>query len=216
MNQSAEPCSALNVPLPSVRPMLGAPAPHRNSPRAAWLDQLPAALIGRRFAFVFASVAAVFVLAGCAGYKLGPTNGAVAGGRSVTVNFFANKTQEPRLIEAVNGALRRRIQQDGTLRLDTTGGGDIVLTGEITAFERSGISFNPSDIATVQDYTLRLITRVKATDRATGKVVLDNVVSGKTSIRIRQDLVSTERQVVPLAAADLADRIVSLLVDGAW
>ena len=168
------------------------------------------------FALALAVVASVSVLTGCAGYKLGPTNGAVAGGRSVTVNFFHNKTQEPRLLEAVNGALRKRIQQDGTLRLDTAGGGDIVVTGEITTFERSGISFNPGDIATVQDYSLRLITRVKATERATGKVVLDKVVTGKTSIRIRQDLVSTERQVVPLAAADLADRVVSLLVDGAW
>lgn len=168
------------------------------------------------FTFGLTAVAAVFLLAGCAGYKLGPTNGAVAGGRSVTVNFFHNKTQEPRLIEAINGALRKRIQQDGTLRLDTNGSGDIVVNGEITTFERSGISFNPGDIATVQDYTLRLITRVTATERGTGKVVLDKVVSGKTSIRIRQDLVNTERQVVPLAAADLADRIVSLLVDGAW
>ena len=196
--------------------MLGAPSPSRISPRAVLLRYLPSRLNRHRFALVFASVAAVFVLAGCAGYKLGPTNGAVAGGRSVTVNFFHNQTQEPRLIEAVNGALRKRIQQDGTLRLDTTGGGDIVLTGEITTFERSGISFNPSDIATVQDYTLRLITHVTATERGTGKVVLDKMVIGKTSIRIRQDLVSTERQVVPLAAADLADRIVSLLVDGAW
>lgn len=196
--------------------MLGAPSPSGNFPRAGLLRRFPSVSIGRRFALVCASVAAVFALAGCAGYKLGPTNGAVAGGRSVTVNFFHNKTQEPRLIEAVNGALRKRIQQDGTLRLDTTGSGDIVLNGEITTFERSGISFNPSDIATVQDYTLRLITRVTATERGTGKVLLDKVVSGKTSIRIRQDLVSTERQVVPLAAADLADRIVSLLVDGAW
>ena len=169
-----------------------------------------------RFAFGLVVAAAVFALTGCAGYKLGPTNGAVAGGRSVTVNFFQNKTQEPRLIEAINGALRKRLQQDGTLRLDTTGGGDIVLTGEITAFERSGISFNPNDIATVQDYTLRLITQVKAIERASGKVVFDQAVTGKTSIRIRQDLVSTERQVVPLAAADLANRVVSLLVDGGW
>ena len=172
--------------------------------------------IQHRFALVLATLAAVLVVTGCAGYKLGPTNGAVAGGRSVTVNFFHNKTPEPRLIESVNGALRKRIQQDGTLRLDTAGNGDVVINGEITGFERSGISFIPTDIATVQDYTLRLIAHVKATDRHTGKVLLDRAVSGKTSIRIRQDLVSTERQVVPLAAADLADRIVSLLVDGTW
>ena len=161
-------------------------------------------------------IVTVITLAGCAGYKLGPTNGAVAGGRSITVNFFQNKTPEPRLVEAVNGAIRKRIQQDGTLRLDTAGSGDVVLTGEIIRFERSAISFNPNDIATAQDYTLRLIARVTATERGSGKVLLEKEFSGRTSIRAGQNLSNVERQVVPLAASDMAGRIVSALAEGGW
>jgi len=173
--------------------------------------------LGRIFrALQIAGAAALMVFTGCAGYMLGPTGGAVAGGRSISVQFFANKTTEPRLVEAVNAAIRKRIQQDGTLRLETSGAGDIVLSGEITQFERSAISFVPRDIVTVQDYTLRLRAHVRAAERSTGKAVLDRDILGRTSIRVGQDLVSSERQVVPLAATDLADRIVSALVDGAW
>lgn len=160
--------------------------------------------------------AAMLTFTGCAGYKLGPTNGAVAGGRSVTVNFFHNKTPEPRLVEAVNGAIRKRLQQDGTLRLDTSGSGDVVLTGEIVGFERSAISFNPNDIATAQDYTLRLIARVTATERGTGRVLLEKEFSGRTSIRAGSNLPNVERQTVPLAASDMAGRIVSALAEGGW
>jgi len=47
----------------------------------------------------------------------------------VTVRPFQNQTFEPGLTEAVDFALRRKLQQDGTYRLDTQGSGDIVVSG---------------------------------------------------------------------------------------
>ena len=51
-------------------------------------------------------------LTGCAGYKLGPSNGAVAGGKSVQVMPFSNQTMEPRLGEAATAQLRKELQRD--------------------------------------------------------------------------------------------------------
>src|SRR3954447_7535867 len=51
------------------------------------------------------------LLAGCAGYRLGPTSGQVAGARSVQINPFTNKTLEPRLGDYVTGSLRKNLQQ---------------------------------------------------------------------------------------------------------
>ena len=53
----------------------------------------------------------IFVMAlalggGCAGYRLGPTNRELTGGKTIQVNFFENRTREPRLVEAVSHALR--------------------------------------------------------------------------------------------------------------
>lgn len=153
---------------------------------------------------------------GCAGYRLGPTGGQVAGARSVRVDLFRNETFEPRLTEAVGTALRRTLQQDGTYRLSTRGEPDIILSGVITEYRRSGISFEPRDVITPRDFQIRLAAKVTATERSTGRVLLDREVGGRTTIRIGPDLASAERQAVPSLAEDLARNVTSILADGTW
>jgi hypothetical protein len=166
-----------------------------------------------RALFIVILAAAV---SGCAGYKLGPTNGEVAGSHSVSVQPFRNDTMEPRLIEYVTLELRKQLQQDGTYRLETQGGGDIVLSGKLIKFNRSELAYQPNDILTPQDYAITLTAEITATDRSTGKVKLRRVVNGTTIIRVGTDLASSERQAAPLAAADLARNAVASLVDGSW
>src|ERR1035437_299766 len=70
--------------------------------------------IEMRLPEIFAVSAVAALLAGCAGYHLGPVNGAVAGEKSVEVLPFNNQTLQPRLGDAVTQALRERLQTDGT------------------------------------------------------------------------------------------------------
>ena len=160
----------------------------------------------------FAAVA----LGGCAGYKLGPSNGVAAGGTSIQIELLANQTMEPRLGDAVTSALRKQLQKDGTYRLATRAAGDIVVTGVITNYFRQELSFQPNDVLTVRDYQVRLTAQVTARERSTGKVLLDRPVTGSTLIRVGSDLTGTERQALPLLAEDLARNVVALLVDGNW
>lgn len=156
------------------------------------------------------------IFAGCAGYRLGPTNGTVAGRRSLEVALFANRTLEPRLSEPVARALRHRLQQDGTFRLDTQGHADVVVTGELTRFERRPLSFQRNDLITTRDYEVNLTAHVKAVERGSGKVLLDRDVTGRSTVQDNADLGSAERQAAPLIADHLAHQIADLLVDGAW
>ena len=156
------------------------------------------------------------LLAGCAGYQLGPTNGRVAGGKSIQINPFASKVIEPRLSETVTASVRKQLQQDGTFKLDTRNEGDIIVTGTITRYDRDQLSFQRGDVITPRDYGLAITANVNARERGSGKVVLDRNVVGRTTIRVGNDLTSAERQAVPLAAEDLARSITSLLVDGEW
>jgi Lipopolysaccharide-assembly len=156
------------------------------------------------------------ILTGCAGYHLGPTSGVIARERSIQVNPFQNSTMEPRLIEYVTSALRRNLQQEGTYRLDTHGNGDIVVSGVITQYERSGVSYQPGDVITARDYGLSLVAKVTAIERSTGRVLLDREVGGRTTVRVGNDLSSVERQAAPLLADDLARNVTSFLVDGDW
>lgn len=163
-----------------------------------------------------ALVASFTLLSGCAGYKLGPTNGMEARSKSIQVNPFQNKTLEPRLTDYTTHSLRKRLQQDGTYELNTKDEGDVVVTGTITGFRRSELAFQPSDVRTVRDYYLYMTAQVHAVDRTTGKVLLNKPVTGRTSIRVGADLSSAERQAIPLLADDLARNATSLLVDGTW
>jgi hypothetical protein len=153
--------------------------------------------------------------AGCA-YTVGPVNGIVAKDKSVQVNPFVNQTVEPHVTDAVTSQVRKCLQQDGTYRLATHGDGDIIISGTITNFQRHELTFTRSDTLTVRDYRLALSGRVTAFDRSSGKVILDAPVAGYTMIRVGADLTSTERQALPLLAADLAKNVTSLLVEGSW
>jgi hypothetical protein len=153
---------------------------------------------------------------GCAGYQLGPTNGQIAGNKSIRVNLFRNETYEPRLTEAIGTALRRTLQQDGTYHLNTQGDPDIIVDGVVTRYRRIGVAFQSADTITPTDFQITIQAKVTAIERSTGRLILDKEVGGRTTIRIGPDLASAERQAVPNLAEDLARNVTSLLVDGTW
>jgi hypothetical protein len=141
---------------------------------------------------------------GCAGYKLGPTNGIAAGSRTVKFKPFINKTREPRVTEYLSTSLRKQLQQD------------ILVSGEITRFDRGGLSYQTNDVLTPQEYTLTMQARVVAVDVSTGKTIVNRTVQGITYIRIGNDEYSAERQAIPLLTDNVARSAISLLVDGPW
>jgi hypothetical protein len=159
---------------------------------------------------------AAALLTGCAGYRLGPVNGQPAGARSVQINPIANQTVEPRLGEAITAALRKQVQRDATFRLATQGDGDIVVTGTVTRYYRKELSFVANDVLTVKDYRISLTAQITARERTSGRVLLDQPVTGQTLLRVGADLASAERQALPLLAEDLAKSVVALLAEGRW
>ena len=165
---------------------------------------------------LFCACMLALVLSGCAGYRLGPTNGQAAGARSVQIEPFENKTFIPRLGDYVNNSLRKHLQEDGTYRLETHDDGDIIVSGVITDYQRKELSFQPQDVITVLDYEITMTAQITARERATGKILFDRPVKGRTEIRAGTDLTATERQAAPLLADDLAKKATALLVDGTW
>ena len=161
-------------------------------------------------------VALALLSCGCAGYKLGPTNGLAAGEKSIQIIPFSNHTLEPRLGDAVTQQMRKALQHDGTYRLATHDDGDLQVSGVLNRYHRQAMSFVPTDVLTVRDYRLSLTAQVTVRERGTGKIILDQPVTGYTLIRVESDITSTERQALPLLAGDLARNVTALLVDGSW
>lgn len=169
----------------------------------------------RRFRFL-AILLLPFALNGCAGYRLGSTNGLTAGSKSLELPAVSNQTMEPRLGDATTTALRRNIQRDGTYRLATHDGADIVVTVVLTRYDRHELSFVPRDVLTVSDFRVSVTASVTARDVHTGQTILSRDVTGYTLVRVGADLTSSERQALPVLADDLARNITALLVDGSW
>ena len=162
-----------------------------------------------------ASVLAAAVLSGCA-YQLGPPYGEAAGNRSVQVQPFTNKTLEPHLVDYLENSLRKRLQEDGTYKVNTHDNGDVVLSGVIVAYDRTALSYQPQDVITVVDYQIAMTVQVTARERSTGKVIFEKPVRGRATLRVGDDLTSAERAALPLLTDDVAKKAVALLVDGSW
>src|SRR5262249_52742303 len=111
---------------------------------------------------------------------------------------------------------RKQLQQDGTYKLETREDGDIVVTGAILSYERHSLTFVSRDVLTPRDYRLTITAQVIAKERSSGRVLLDRKVAGHSDIRVGPDLNSSEREALPLVAADLARNATALLVDGTW
>lgn len=166
---------------------------------------------------IFLPGVAAIMLAGCAGYRLGPVNGASAGAKSIEVQPFNNQTLQPRLGDAITQSLRERLQTDGTYQLVSRGGtGDVVVSGIVRAYSRQGLGFLNTDVTTPENYRVDLVVHVIARNRLSGKTILDKDVKGHTFVHIGDDLASAERQAMPILAEDLAQNISELLTEGAW
>jgi hypothetical protein len=150
--------------------------------------------------------------AGCMGYRVGPV--LKADYRSVAVPMFKNKTYKPQLEAQITNGIIKRLQADGTLRVDSEANADVVVTGEITHYDRLALRLTQEDVNVPREYRLVIIVHVEGRDRRTGKVVLKPTdISGTTDMFIGADLQSAEYQALPLVADDVARQVVSLLVE---
>ena len=159
--------------------------------------------------------AAIFLLAGCAGYHLGPVNGETAGARTIQVLPFSNHTLQPRLGDAVTQAVREKLQADGTYHL-ADDAGDVVISGDIKSYNRQGLSYLNSDVLTASNYRVSIVAHIVARERGSGKVLLDKDLTGYTLVHVDSDLADAERQSLPLLAEDLAERVTEQLTEGMW
>ena len=149
---------------------------------------------------------------GCAGYQLGPTQALPY--HSVAVLMFKNKTLKPQLEAQVTNAIIKRFQRDGTLRIEYASDADVLLTGQITKYERQELRAVRTDVNTPREYRITIAARIEARMRGTGELIFSPVtIEGRADTFIGTDLQSADEQALPLIADDLAKRVVPLLAE---
>jgi hypothetical protein len=171
-----------------------------------------------RFAVFLPLIALVF--SGCAGYQVGPIKPKrMREVQSIAVGSFRNETLEPRVEVMLANAVIKQIQQDGTFRIAREPDADAILEGTLDEIQRRPARSVRGNVLQTREYTLVLRVRYRVVDKA-GNELDARGVTGQTSFfvtgsnTIAADVNQDERQAIPLAAEDLAVRLVSQISEG--
>ena len=173
-------------------------------------------------AFRFGALAALVIgLSGCAGYQIGPIKPKLMDGvNTIAVSTFENETLEPRVEVLLANSVIKQIQQDGTYRIARETDADAVLHGTLDEIQRRPARSVRGNILQTREYILVLRVRYRLTNRRTGQEIFQRSVTGTTSFfasgsnTIAGDVNQDERQALPIAAEDLAARLVSQISEG--
>ena len=159
--------------------------------------------------------AALLLLAGCAGYHVGPIRPKVmADVRTVAVPNFQNETLIPRIETLVAGTIIKQIQQDGTYKIASADTADAVVEGKITEIVRTPARSVRGDVLATKEYRLTVRLSYKVTQRSTGVELTHRSVTGQTSFFVGGDINQDEIQAVPLAVEQAAISLVSQISEG--
>jgi hypothetical protein len=157
-------------------------------------------------------LASLVMVVGCAGYHIGPVT--KRNFNTIAVPMFHNHTLRPQLEAQISNAVIQRLQQDGSLRIESAARADVVLDGTVIRYERTALRALRSDTGVPREFEIAITVRVEARDRRTGEIVLKSTeVEGKSDVFIGEDQQTAEFQALPLVADDIGKRIAGLLVE---
>jgi len=115
----------------------------------------------------------------------------------------------------VTDSVIKQFQQDGTYRIVGDDEADAILKADITRINRAPARSVRGNVLATTEFSLSMRVRYSLVDRPTGKVLTGPAeVIGYTSFFVGPDIISDERQALPLAAEELATRLVSQLSEG--
>jgi len=161
------------------------------------------------------------ILLGCAGYQVGEIKPKLFGNiKTIAVPTWRNETLEPRAEVFLANAIIKQIQQDGTYKIAREADADAILEGTLEEIQRRPARSVTGNVLQTKEYTLVLKARYRVVDRVTGRELEARSASGSTSFfvsgtnLIAADVTQDERQALPIAADDLAVRLVSQISEG--
>ena len=159
-----------------------------------------------------AAVLAALLLNGCAGYKLGSMLPPDI--TSVYVPTFVNKTKEPLIENETTQKAIQKIQTDGSLKISSQESADSILEVTITDYSLTPVRYDSKRGTQTKEYRLWLTASVLLKNKKDGKVIVQRPdVHGQAVFEVLGDLTSSKILALPNAAADLAQNIISTIVE---
>ncbi|MDQ2868492.1 MAG: LPS assembly lipoprotein LptE [Verrucomicrobiota bacterium] len=156
-----------------------------------------------------------FGLAGCLGYHVGPIKPHyLSDVHALAVPNFANKTLTPQVEVLITDAVIQKLQRDGTYRVTEPSSADAILKGDIVRIARSPARSVRGNVLATTEFNLTITLRYSLVSSTGAQLSPPHEVTGSTSFFVGNDVVSDERQAIPLAAEDLAQKVVVEVSEG--
>lgn len=156
-----------------------------------------------------------FALGGCLGYHIGPVKPYyLRDVHNIAVPTFKNRTLVPRIEVLVTDTIIKQLQQDGTFQITNGDKADATLSGEISRITRAPARSVRGNVLATTEFSVALVVRYSLTGRNGEQLVPPNDVLGTTTFFVSSDVTSDERQALPLATEDLANRLVTQISEG--
>ena len=154
-------------------------------------------------------------LTGCLGYHIGPAKPYYLGDvHTIAVPTFDNKTLIPRVEVLVTDTVIKQFQQDGTFHIGSNETADAILKCEISSITRSPARSVRGNVLATSEFNLAMHVKYKLLGRDGKPLAPPAEVAGTTSFFVGTDVTTDERQALPLAAEELATRLVAQLSEG--
>ncbi len=155
------------------------------------------------------------LLSGCAGYRIGPVKPShLSGIKTIAVPVFRNNSLLPRVEVLVTNSVIKQLQQDGTYRIEGDETADATLKAEILRVSRSPARSVRGNVLATTEFNLTMRVRYRLLGRDGSVLAGPAEAVGGTSFFVGSDVATDERQALPLAAEELATRLVSQLSEG--
>ncbi len=162
-----------------------------------------------------ATAIACCCLTGCLGYHVGPVKPYyLRDVHSIAVPTFKNRTLLPRIEVLVTDTVIKQLQQDGTFEVASDGNGDATLVADIVDVTRTPARSVRGNVLATTEFNLTLRVKYHVEGRDGSQLVPSSTAAGRTSFFVGGDVVTDERQALPLATEDLATQLVSQLSEG--
>ncbi len=154
-------------------------------------------------------------LSGCLGYHIGPVKPYyLKDVQALAVPTFKNETLIPHIDSLVTNTVIKQFQQDGTFKIVNASNADATLKAEITRIVRSPARSLVGNVLATTEFNLAIHLRYRVVGRDGKLLGPVGEAIGTTSFFVGTDVVTDERQALPLATEELATRLVSQLSEG--
>ena len=156
-----------------------------------------------------------FSFSGCLGYRIGPAKPYyLRDVRTIAIPTFVNKTLLPRVEVLVTDTVIKQFQQDGTFRIGNGDNADATLKGEIIRISRSPARSVRGNVLATSEFNLAIHLKYHLVGPDGQSLGPNGEAVGTTSFFVGTDVTTDERQALPLATEELANRLVTQLSEG--